>query len=48
LKKDKVVVKSSEEGELYTLKSENVLGKAEYAISGWAKWTDPASIGPWH
>lgn len=41
-------MKVNEEGELYNLKAEDVLGKAEYAISGWAKWKDPAAIGPWH
>lgn len=41
-------MKVDEKVPLITIKAEDALGKAEYAISGWAKWSDPASIGPWH
>lgn len=48
IKKDKVKIDATAEPDIVTIEPKDANGKIEYAISGWARWTDIPNIGPWH
>ncbi|CAD8140693.1 unnamed protein product [Paramecium octaurelia] len=48
IKKEKAKIEATAEPDVITIEPKDANGKVEYAISGWAKWTDIPNIGPWH
>lgn len=46
--KDEEKVDSTKEREPQLIGEEVADCKEEYSVSGWSRWVDPATIGPWH